>query len=43
MATHDKTFELLGPYITGRMEASGTPGMALALLSPRERGWGEGI
>ena len=32
MATHDKAFELLRPYITGRMEASGTPGMALALF-----------
>ena len=32
MAAHDKAFELLDPYIKGRMEAAGTPGMVLALF-----------
>ena len=36
MASLHKTVELLDPYITGRMEATGTPGMALALFDRKQ-------
>ena len=36
MSNLDKAFELLDAYITGRMEATGTPGMALALFDRKQ-------